>query len=375
MRMPLFRKPKRWLVGVTGLLMASILLSACGGNASILNTAGPVANQERGLFYVILGIATFIFVAVEGALIWSIIRYRERPGMANPKQVHGNLTIEVIWTVVPALVLFIVLGFTIQTLFAVAAQPAGTTVEVEAVGHQWWWEFYYPKYNITTADTLYAPVNTVIHVTEFSNNVIHSFWIPALTGKTDVIPGHNNQKWFKADHTGTYVGECAEFCGTQHGNMEFNVVVSNPDEFNTWVTTQQQTAVTPAPGSLAAKGEQVFNGVCVGCHGIYGVNVKNYYDPSVSCASTTALPTDAEQCKIGPNLTHFGSRPLIAGGVLTNNSPSCQPETQTYAQLLKSCNLAQWLSNPQGIKPGNDMVVNLTPDQVTSLVAYLESLK
>lgn len=377
MRTPLFRKPKRWLAGIVGLVVASILLSACGGNASILDTYGPIADKERFLFYIILGIATFIFVGVEGALVWSIIRFRERPGMPNPRQIHGNLTIEVIWTVVPAIILFIVLGFTIQTLFAVAAAPtSGSTVTVEAVGHQWWWEFYYPQYNITTADSLYAPVNTNIHVELFSNNVIHSFWVPQLTGKTDDIPGHNNEKYFSANKTGTYVGECAEFCGVQHGHMEFNVVIQNANDFQTWVTTQQQAAATPASGSLAAQGAKVFQGVCTGCHGIVGVDVQTYYNPAVACASTSSLPTDAVECKIGPNLTHFGSRPLIAGGVLTNNASACNPETQSFKDLLKTCNLAQWLNNPQGIKPGNDMQIGqLTPDQITQLVAYLESLK
>jgi cytochrome c oxidase subunit 2 len=380
-RMPLFRKPKqgkKWLAAITGLLMASILLSACGGNASILDTYGPIANQERDLFYVILGIATFIFVGVEAALIYSIIRFRERPGMANPRQIHGNLTIEIVWTVIPALILFIVLGFTIKYLFAVSAAPtSGRTVNVEVVGHQWWWEFYYPDYNITTADSLYAPVNTNIHVTLFSNNVIHSFWVPQLTGKTDVIPGHNNEKYFLANKPGTYIGECTEYCGVQHGHMDFNVVIlPSMDQFNTWVTIQQQKAVTPPAGSLAAQGAQVFQNLCTSCHGIVGVDVKGYYDPAVDCASATSQPTDVEECKVGPNLTHFGSRTLIAGGVLTNNAQDCNPETQSFNDLLKTCHLAQWLNDPQGVKPGNDMQIGqLTPTQIQQLVAYLESLQ
>lgn len=379
MRMPLFRKPGRWLLLVTGLLLASLLLSACGGDASILQTAGPIAASESGLFYIILGIATAIFVIVEGLLIFSIVRYRERPGMPNPRQIHGNIRVEALWTIIPAIVLFAVLFVTIQGLFYVSAQPAGSTINVEAVGHQWWWEFYYPDYHVTTADSLYAPPGTVVHVQLFSNNVIHSFWVPALTGKTDLIPGHNNEKWFKADKPGTYIGECAEFCGAQHGHMEFNVVVlNNSNDFMTWVTTQQQVATTPADKtSLAAKGAQVFlNSGCTGCHGIVGVDVKGYYDPMKSCANTQAQPTDAEQCKVGPNLTHFGARGLIAGGVLTNNAADCNPGVDSYNTLLQKCHLAQWLNDPQGIKPGNDMQIGqLTPEQITQLVAYLESLK
>src|SRR5579859_843027 len=186
--MPLFTKPKHWLTGIVGVVLASLLLTACGSPATILDTFGPVADQEKVLFYIILLIATVVFVGVEGALIFSIVRFRERPGMPNPRQNHGNLRVEALWTIIPAVILFITLGFTIQTLFAVASQPAGDAVQVEVVGHQWWWEFYYPQYKITTADTLYAPVGKTVHVELFSNNVIHSFWIPALTGKTDDIP-------------------------------------------------------------------------------------------------------------------------------------------------------------------------------------------
>lgn len=374
MRMPLFSKPKRWLTRIAGVLLASLVLAGCGSKASILDTAGPVAGQELVLFYIVLGIATLVFVGVEAALIYSIFRFRERPGVANPRQNHGNLRIEVLWTVIPAVILFVTLGFTIQTLFAVAAEPkANDTVNVEVVGHQWWWEFYYPQYKITTADTLYAPVGKIIHVQLYSNNVIHSFWIPALTGKTDDIPGHNNTKWFKADRTGTYVGECAEFCGTQHAYMKFNVVIQNSDVFNTWVSTQQQAAVTPT-GGLAAQGQNVFkNAGCAGCHGIVGVNIKQYYDPQVSCNNPQAQPTDSQQCLVGPNLTHFGARGLIAGGVLENNASQCN--STSYDVLIKQCNLAKWLHDPQGIKPGNDMQINLTNDQVVQLVAYLETLK
>jgi cytochrome c oxidase subunit 2 len=367
--MPLFRKPKRWAMALTGLLLAAVLLSACGSDASTLTVAGPIADRERLLFYIILGIATFIFVIVEGVLIFSIVRYRERPGMPNPRQVHGNLRVEVLWTVIPAVFLFIVLGFTIQTLFAVATQPPDpNTVVVEAVGHQWWWEFYYPQYNITTADTLHAPVGTVVNVRLYSNNVIHSFWIPALAGKTDDIPGHNNEKWFKADSPGTYWGECAEFCGVQHAHMDFNVVIDkSANDFNTWVTTQQQAALAPSSSSLAAQGAKVFTGQCESCHGIVGVNLKGDDDPHVKCDNPGIA------CLVGPNLTHFGSRNLIAGGVLTNNTEACTPAP--YNVLIQKCHLAQWLSNPQAVKPGNDMNVNLTPDQVTQLVAYLEGLK
>jgi cytochrome c oxidase subunit 2 len=373
--MPLFRGAKRWLIMITGLLMSSILLVACGENSpSILNPAGPVASSESGVFYVILIIATIIFVGVEGILIFSIFKYRERPGMPTPPQMHGSMKVEIIWTVLPAIILFVVLGYTIKGLFEVATPPANErSMEVVAYGHQWWWEFYYPEYNITTADSLVVPANTVIHVKLYSDNVIHSFWVPALTGKVDVVPGHDNERWFKADQANkTYLGICAEYCGTQHANMRFDVVTNTPDNFMTWAHTQQQSAVVPARGSLEEKGQQLFQQQCTACHGIVGVNVKQEQrasDPRKNCDALTAGV--AQGCWTGPNLTHFGSRKLIAGGVLENNADQCQPGSD-----LKNCNLAKWLRDPQQVKPGNAMNVGqLTEEQITQLVAYLESLK
>lgn len=375
MRNSLFRNPKPWLMLFTGVLFAFFLV-ACGdetpaqyGPHTILNTAGPVAESERFLFYVILIIASIIFVLVEGVLIVSIVRFRSKPGTPNPYQNHGNLRVEVLWTVIPALILFIVLGVTINGLFQVSYPPKDQkSIKVTAIGHQWWWEFYYPDYNITTADSLHAPVGTIVNVKLYSNNVIHSFWIPALTGKTDDIPGHDNTKWFKADRTGVFYGECAEFCGAQHAHMAFNAVIDNQDDFNTWVTTQQQASVVPAQDSLAAQGSKLFVGICATCHGIVGKGngyMSGYQDPSVACADPNVA------CKVGPNLTHFANRNLIAGGVLTHDHSKC-----TDPNNLSQCNLAKWLANPQGIKPGNDMVLgaDLKPDQIKELVAYLESL-
>jgi cytochrome c oxidase subunit 2 len=277
-----------------------------------------------------------------------------------------------LWTVIPALVLFIVLGYTIRGLFEVATPPANEKpMQVTAFAHQWWWEFYYPEYNITTADSLVVPVNTVVNVKLYSNNVIHSFWVPELTGKTDVVPGHDNYRWFKAEVPNkTYVGICAEYCGTQHANMRFIVVVNDQNDFLTWAHTQQQAAVTPAAGSIEAKGAQVFKDAgCQACHGIVGVDLKQAANPSPTCDPASAGPEQG--CYIGPNLTHFGSRNEIAGGVLENNVAQCQDLNN-----LKDCNLAKWLHDPQGIKPGNDMSIGtLTNEQVQQLVAYLESLK
>lgn len=376
MKMPVFCRTKRWLLLFSCLLLFSILFAACGENSpSILDTHGPVASSEGTVFWVILGIATFVFLAVEGALIFSIVRYRERPNAGNPQQIHGNTKLEMLWTVIPTIFLVVILVFTIRGLLDVApeSEPADANkVTVTAIGHQWWWEFYYPKYNISTADTLEIPTNTIVHVNLYSNNVIHSFWIPQLTGKTDVVPGHNNSRWFKADNSGTYEGICAEFCGTQHANMKFNVKAVDPNAYMTWIHTQQQAALSPAKSSAKsspADGLAVFQQNCTSCHGIVGVDETKYNNIQANCNTSH---DNASDCPLGPNLTHFGSRDMIAGGVLANNKDQCNPNDP---DILQHCNLAKWLHDPQGIKPGNDMAIGqLTDAQIRSLVAYLESL-
>ncbi|WP_245994262.1 cytochrome c oxidase subunit II [Tengunoibacter tsumagoiensis] len=382
--MPVFRRTNRWLLLLSSLLLSSILLSACGEQSpSIIDARGFVAQQEGFVFWVILVIAAVVFVGVEGMLVYSIFRFRERPDSVNPRQNHGSLALEILWTAIPTFFLLVILVFTIRGLFQVApdAQPADSkTVNVTAIGHQWWWEFHYQQYNITTADTLVIPAGTVVHVDLFSNNVIHSFWVPQLTGKTDLVPGHDNKKWFKADDDTvgkTFVGICAEFCGAQHGNMRFEVKVESADGFQSWLTAQSQHAATPASGSLAEEGQKIFQGAgaCAGCHGIVGVNAQQFIDTAKVCDDSNPKDLNNNECPLGPNLTHFGSRGLIAGGVLDNNSSQCNTD-QSASDLLANCNLAKWLHDPQGVKPGNDMAIGqLTNDQIKALVAYLESLK
>ena len=366
------RKVKRWGIISTAILLSSVLLAACGGNSpSILDTHGPVAAKEEGLFWFILAVATFVFVVVEAVLITSIVRYRERPNAPAPRQLHGNNTIEIIWTVAPSLFLFAVLIGTIYTMFNlsdISALGNQRQVEITVVGHQWWWEFDYKNEGIVTADELVVPQGALIHTLLESNNVIHSFWIPQITGKTDVVPGHMNDKLFRADDIGTYRGICTEYCGLQHAHMSFDLVVKSPNDYLTWVSTQQQMAKTPTSGAALA-GYKLFTGSggCVGCHGIVGANLKSYSDP------TGALLK-------GPNLTHFGSRTLIAGGVLQWDPASCQVTTDAKGNAAianpSACGLYQWLNDPQGIKPGNDMQIRqLSPTEIAQLIAYLESLK
>jgi len=372
--MPLFRGMKRWGVLLSALLLSSLLLAACGENSpSILNPAGPVALKESNLFWFILVVATIVFVVVEGLLIYSIVRFRERPNSPEPTQTHGNTTVEIIWTIVPSVFLFVVLVGTIYTMFGLTTfSSTGRPLQIRVVGHQWWWEFDYLNENFITADELHIPVGTRVEAQLQSNNVIHSFWVPELFGKTDVVPGHNNKSVFQADKIGEYRAQCTEFCGLQHAHMNFYVVVQSQDEYNAWVTSQQQAAAANPAQQAAIAGQRLFLGTggCQGCHGIVGVNLQDYYHLKGG-GNATGL--------VGPNLTHFGSRKQIAGGVLPWDPASCVVVTgsdgQPKIQNPDACGLYQWLKDPQAVKPGNDMMIApLTDTQIAQLIAYLESL-
>src|SRR5258708_22183544 len=204
--MPLFRVMSRCAVILAALFLSSLVLAGGGENSpSVLNPAGPVADKEAGLFWFIRLVATIVFVAVEGGLIYSIVRFREKPNGPAPRQLHGNNTVEIIWTVVPSVFLFAVLIGTIYTMFGLGQiSGTGRPVDIKVVGHQWWWEFDYQYENIVTADEMRIPVGAVINVSLESTNVIHSFWIPEITGKTDVVPAHHNTKVFRSDKIRMY---------------------------------------------------------------------------------------------------------------------------------------------------------------------------
>jgi cytochrome c oxidase subunit II len=325
---------------------ATGLLAGCAGTPSALAPASPNATLIYDLILIVFGIAAVVFVVVEGMLIYSAVRFSRRPAGEQPSQVEGNRRLEIAWTLAPAIVLAIVFIISIRTLWLLSYRPAlalGTSndpqaLHVRVVGHQWWWEFDYAAQGIVTANELHVPVGTIIDLDLESVDVVHSFWVPQLGGKMDVIPGHVNQTWFQVTSPGTYHGQCAEFCGVEHADMRFDVVAESPDQFQAWVK-QQQSPLPPMTGN-AAQGEQAFmSGACVGCHTIDGTKAQG---------------------KVGPNLTHFASRRIFAGGVL-DNTPD---------------NLATWLTDPQKVKPGNQMPnLHLSPQQIDALVAYLESMK
>lgn len=330
------------------ILIISLTFFALTGCASylpqdILAPQSPAAQTTADLFMLLFWISVAIFVLVEGLLVYFVIRYQRRAKDEHPEQYHGNTRLEVTWTVIPALILAVVFALTIQTMGQVGPTVAPAEgLKVEVFGKQWWWGMSYEGGKVVTANEMHIPAGQVANVTLTSDNVIHSFWVPQLMGKTDNMPGHENITWLYTNQTGVFSAQCAEFCGAQHAHMRFRVIVQTPEEFKLWMEQQAAPAVEPAAGSIEAKGKELFldpKNLCIGCHTIQGTNAQGI---------------------TGPNLTHFATRGCFAG---------CEFET-THE------NIVAWLASPQTRKPGTLMKINpLTDEQITALTAYLESLK
>lgn len=342
--MRLFRR--KWS-RVSAVFIASFAFLALAGCATtpqdILAPASPAATQTADLFNFVFWIAVVIFILVEGLLVFFVYRYQRRAANDFPEQYHGNTKLEITWTVIPALLLVVIFALTIRTMGQVGpTNPPAEGKTIRVIGHQWWWEIQYEDGKVKTATDLHIPAGQVMNVELSSDNVIHSFWVPKLMGKTDLVPGHANRTWLLTNELGRYNGQCAEFCGEQHANMLFNVVVQSPADYDAWLKAQQQPAGEPAAGTLEAQGKAMVldpKNLCIGCHTIDGTNAVGV---------------------TGPNLTHVDSRDCLAGCLFENNHD----------------NLVKWLSNPQAVKPGTIMKIpQLSPDQVQAMVAYLESLK
>ena len=323
------------------LTLATLSLAACGGPfpQSALDPASDFAWKLQDLFEGIFFWAVVVFVLVEGALVVAILRFRERPGGPEPKATHGNTLLEISWTLAPAIILVLIAIPTIKTIWDVDRPARGESLVVEAVGHQWWWEFRYPDLGIVTANELHIPVGQQIDVRLTSADVIHSFWFPRLGGKRDVIPGHETQIWFTADSAGLYLGQCAEFCGLSHALMKMELVAESPEDFEAWVEGQRAEAIVVDSVSFAEGSQAFMQGGCIACHTVRGTIAQGV---------------------IGPDLTHVGSRRRIAAGILDNT-----PE-----------NMERWIKDSRGVKPGSLMIVpELDDETVSRIVEYLQSLK
>ena len=395
----------------------AIVIGACSGSHpnTTFTPHSELGRDIDALWNRLLFLGTLVFVLVEGALIFVIIRYRHRDSSERPPQTHGSTKLEILWTLIPAVILVFIAIPTVKTIFKTqAAAPAGS-LQIEVIGHQWWWEFKYPEYGITTANEVYVPTGRTVNFTLHSADVIHSFWAPQLGGKRDVVTNHTNFLWYTPDssmETSVWNGFCAEYCGTSHANMRFRVFTVKPDQFARWAAWQKTQAAfgakaavatptasstpemmtaaaaqssgpfifpkekipaytvpaTPPPPGLAftagltgnaGRGQQIFStGACIGCHTIAG--------------NPNAMGV------MGPNLTHFGSRTTIAAGRY--------PNAAAY--------LALWIKNARVMKPGVLMPTlgldqydpilktkvttatgGLTDQQIADVVAYLTALK
>lgn len=417
-------RPRRLArAALTGVLVAAMLVvAACAQDHpnSIFHYRTEFNREVGHLFNILIWAGAAVFVLVEAVLVYTLIRYRRRGPSRAPEHVHGNTTLEILWTIIPAAILVVIAIPTVQTIFRTQKPAQADALIVQVVGHQWWWEFRYPQYTTinaagkldtaVTANELYLPIGRTVNFALVTKDVLHSFWVPALGGKRDLIANRTNYLWFTPDSTtaAAFNGFCVEFCGASHANMRFKAFVVTPDEFASWMAHQQSGAAfiaasppapqpgaatqpqplaqagfvefphaslpqyvipkTPLPAGLtydgnltgdAARGEQLISsgtGACLGCHTIRG-------NPRMIGS-------------IGPNLTHIASRTTIAAGLYPNDTR----------------HLALWIKNSRLMKAGVVMPTlglnqydpvtkttmkagGLTDQQVADIVAYLQALK
>jgi cytochrome c oxidase subunit 2 len=360
-----------WATAGIGLLL---LLGACAPNATqdSLQPKGPYSQELHNLLVPVFWVAVFVFIVVEGGIVWISIRYRHRKGRDRmPAQIHGNTRLEIGWTIAPALILAGVMVPTVATIWDLARKPPADALHVTVRGYQWWWGFEYTDEDmrasygddtrIRTADVLVIPVDRVVYLSlegaggliqgqdpaASDHMVIHSFWVPELAGKQDVTPGRTNHILMQADEPGMYEGQCAEFCGLQHGRMLVRVRALSAEDWDAWVRNQKQPAVTPSD-PLAQQGMDLFLGQLSGGRG--------------SCISCHAVGGTEATSPAAPDLTHFAdpTHECFAG---------CNWDT-TDRDALEA-----WLRNPDAVKLGSKMPnYHLTEEEIDALVAYLSNL-
>jgi cytochrome c oxidase subunit 2 len=352
LRLPLYHKMFRRLtllsVSAAWIIIAGYSEPVFGDPGGITNIFRPLsqpAQEVKELSLLVLAICATIFLIVGGLLVYTIIRFRHRAGddASEPPQIYGSNQIELAWTVLPVLIVFVLVLVTSRSIANIQNRKAPPgAVHATVIGHQWWWEIRYPELGVVTANELHVPASdgsrrqpTFLKLQ--SADVAHSFWVPQLAGKTDLIPNRENLMWIEPTEPGTYLGNCAEYCGTQHARMLIRVIVHPPGEFERWVAQQKQPAVEE---TSAQEGRKVFfANSCVNCHTIQGTSAQG---------------------KFGPDLTHLMSRETLASGAAPNTPDS----------------LRLWVRDPQKIKVGCLMPnMQMTDEEVDQIVAYLRTLK
>jgi len=350
------RKGGRLLTLGTLGMITMLVLTACGPDVgkpySTISPASETADDVQSLYKLVFWLALIVFVGVQFAIVYTALRFRHpKTSKQRPPQVHGNKRLEIIWTVIPAVVLLMILIPTITTLYDHDAAAQDGDIEIEVFGKQWWWEVHYGEdktqggqsLDVITANEIVIPQGKNVVFNLQTNNVIHSFWVPRLSGKLDLVPGHENKLSITANETGEFYGECAEFCGAQHAWMRFKVTVVPEDQFYAWVNAQRAgNPATTQTGDNAPEGvtqaPQAFS-LCLSCHTVNGVNAY----------AVTGLEAPANY---GPDLTNLMCRETIAAGMLINNRE----------------NLEQWVDDPGAVKPGNFMADVVTPHYIREQV-------
>lgn len=431
--MPADSRPRRLATAALTVALAA-LIAGCTQNPNSIFHSRTEFNREVGsLFELLIWLGTIVFIFTELMLVIALVKFRHRPGSPRePEQVHGNTRLEILWTLIPAVVLAVIAVPTVRTIFRTQQAAPANALQVEVIGHQWWWEFRYPQYGIVTANELYLPIGRTVNFALKTHDVLHSFWIPALGGKRDLVNNRTNHIVFTPDSTteDAFNGFCAEFCGVSHANMRFRAFTVTPDEFAGWLAHQQTPAVassapaqpgTPAPAPPGGRvgttpaaaaatatlpatstpasmpaplqaGFVAFAREKMPSHTIPQTPIpRDLTVPAtitgnaasgemlvtrgscIGCHAIKGVP--GMVAEIGPNLTHVGSRLTIGGGLFPNDTR----------------HLFAWIKNARAMKPGvamltlgkgqydpvlkTTMTVGLTDQQVADVVAYLQSLK
>lgn len=305
---------------------------------SALNPQGAAA-VIADLWWLLLGLGAAVFGVV--MIYLALALWRRRTTLVDtPRPVRSTRAIVLGGIVLPVIVLNIVSIATVRTLWALSLLTQADPLVIQVIGQQWWWEVRYPAHQFETANEIHIPVGQPVQIHLTSDNVIHSFWVPELHGKLDLIPGKPNTFWLQADRPGEYRGLCAEYCGVQHANMMFLVIAEPPDQFAAWLAAEGRPAAEPSD-PVAKQGQEIFlAATCINCHTIRGTEATG---------------------DLGPDLTHLATRRTLGAALLTNNI----------------ANLGGWIANSQHVKPGNLMppAEGLTGEELQALLTYLQTLQ
>jgi cytochrome c oxidase subunit II len=380
--------------------MVATVLPLCAyaapSSTSIFSNKTTPAHQINDLSMFVLGITGLIYVGVSSLLVYAIVKFRARKGdTTEPPQVFGSMQIELSWTIIPILIIVVLFLTTSRVLFSIQDAPKPkNALDVIVVGHQFWWEFRYPQYNVVAANELHLPVSSKddprpAFMKLTSADVMHSFWVPQLGGKTDVLPNRVNEMWIDPQETGLYVGQCAQFCGPEHAKMLLRVYVDTPEEFKAWIEGQQRTQaeLTAVPGGMQRSAKEAASnagnegGVVdaamskappnssltrgnvtpnLGESQEISAQMGQYIFEHEACISCHTVAGTVATGRYGPDLTHLMSRETIASGAVPNTRE----------------NLLGWIGDPNQMKPGCLMpAMHLSDKQNEQITAYLMTLK